>query len=59
MDLCLRANVKHYCMFHHDPSYNDETLYKILLETRRYGEIVSDGRNLKISAAYDDMVVDI
>ncbi|CAD7843460.1 MAG: Metal-dependent hydrolases of the beta-lactamase superfamily I [Olavius algarvensis Delta 4 endosymbiont] len=59
VDLCLRANVKHYCMFHHDPSYNDETLYKILLETRRYGEIVSDGRNLKISAAYDDMVVDI
>ena len=59
VDLCLRANVKHYCMFHHEPAYDDETLYRILLETRRYGEIVSDGRTLKITAAYDDMVINI
>jgi phosphoribosyl 1,2-cyclic phosphodiesterase len=59
VDLCLRANVKHYCMFHHEPSYDDETLYKILLETRRYREIVSDGRAMQISAAYDDLVIDL
>ena len=59
VDLCLRANVGHYCMFHHEPAYDDELLYKVLLETRRYVEIASESRPLKISAAYDDMVIDI
>ena len=26
VDLCLRAQVKHYCMFHHEPSHNDDTI---------------------------------
>ncbi len=59
VDLCLRANVGHYCMFHHEPAYDDDTLHKILQETRRYGEIASEGRSLKISTAYDDMVIEI
>lgn len=59
VDLCLRAHVKHYCMFHHEPAYDDDDLYEILQETRRYGEIVSEGRHLKISTAYDDMSVDL
>ena len=40
VDLCLRAKVKHYCMFHHEPAYDDETLSTILQETKRYAEIV-------------------
>jgi phosphoribosyl 1,2-cyclic phosphodiesterase len=56
-DLCLRAGVKHYCMFHHEPAYDDETLYTILQETRRYAEIVGESKPLKISTAYDDMVI--
>lgn len=59
VDLCLRANVKHYCMFHHEPAYNDETLHAIHQETKRYKEIVSEGHTLKISTAYDDMVIDV
>jgi ribonuclease BN (tRNA processing enzyme) len=59
VDLCLRAKVRHYCMFHHEPTSDDDTLGKILQETRRYGEIVGKGYPLKISAAYDDMIIDV
>jgi len=59
VDLCLRAKVKHYCMFHHEPAYSDETLYRILQETRRYEELVREEYTLKISTAYDDMIIDV
>jgi phosphoribosyl 1,2-cyclic phosphodiesterase len=59
VDLCLRAGAKHYCMFHHDPACGDETIYGVLRETRRYAEIVGDGRALEVSAAYDGLVVDV
>jgi ribonuclease BN (tRNA processing enzyme) len=59
VDLCLQANVKHYCMFHHEPAYNDETLYTILQETKRYEEIVRENHSLEVSTAYDNLVIDI
>ncbi len=59
VDLCLRAGVKHYCMFHHDPTHGDETIHAVLGETRRYAEIVGDGRALQVSAAYDGLVLDV
>jgi phosphoribosyl 1,2-cyclic phosphodiesterase len=59
VDLCVRANVKQYCMFHHEPSMSDETLYDILKETKRYEEIVSTGHPIKVSTAYDDLVIDL
>jgi phosphoribosyl 1,2-cyclic phosphodiesterase len=59
VDLCLRAKVKHYCMFHHEPALNDEMIYTILQETKRYESLVNKGHSLKISTAYDDLVIDI
>jgi phosphoribosyl 1,2-cyclic phosphodiesterase len=59
VDLCLRAKVKHYCMFHHEPAYDDDTLFSILQETRRYEEIVREAESLGVSTAYDGLVVDI
>jgi hypothetical protein len=59
VDLCLRAHVKHYCMFHHEPAHGDETLHTILAETRRYAEIAGDGQALQVSAAYDGLVIDV
>ena len=60
VDLCLRAGVKHYCMFHHEPSYSDETIDSVLHETRRYEEIVREGgRPLQVSTAYDGLVLDV
>jgi phosphoribosyl 1,2-cyclic phosphodiesterase len=60
VELCQRAGVKHYCMFHHEPIYDDATLGKILAETIRYEEIVEEGEaghKLKISTAYDGMEI--
>jgi len=59
VDLCVRARAKHYCMFHHDPAHNDETLHVVLAETRRYAEIVGEGHALEVSAAYDGLVIDV
>ena len=61
VELAQLAGVKHLVMYHHEPVNNDETLEKIVDETRRYDEISrSDQRpKLIISSAYDglEMVV--
>jgi phosphoribosyl 1,2-cyclic phosphodiesterase len=57
VDLCLRAHVKHYCMFHHEPVYDDATLYAVLQDTVRYAEIMREGAPLQVSTAYDGLVI--
>ena len=59
VDLSLRAQVKHYCMFHHEPSDNDDTIHSILGETRRYAEIAGENHSLQVSTAYDGLVIDL
>ena len=57
VDLCHRAGVKHYCMFHHEPVFGDKALADILTETIRYEEIIRDGHELKVSSAYDGLEI--
>jgi phosphoribosyl 1,2-cyclic phosphodiesterase len=57
VDLCLRAGVRHYCMFHHEPRNDDAALDRILAETRRYEEISRDGKRLRITSAYDGLEI--
>jgi phosphoribosyl 1,2-cyclic phosphodiesterase len=59
VDLCVRARAKHYCMFHHDPVHDDETLHAVLGETRRYAEIAGEDFSLRVSSAYDGLVIDV
>ena len=59
VDLCLRAQVRHYCMFHHDPASNDEMIYSVLGETRRYAEIAGENNFLQVSTAFDGLVIDL
>ncbi|MDA0240294.1 MAG: MBL fold metallo-hydrolase [Proteobacteria bacterium] len=59
VDLCHRAGVKHYCMFHHEPIFDDEAIDKILNETIRYEEITRDGAALKVSTAYDGLEIEL
>jgi phosphoribosyl 1,2-cyclic phosphodiesterase len=59
VDLCLRARVKHYCMFHHDPAHNDEMIYSVLGETRRYAAIAGENNSLQVSTAFDGLVIDL
>lgn len=59
VDLCLRAGVRHYCMFHHEPMNDDETLDRILAETRRYEEISRTSTPMRVSSAYDGLEIQI
>jgi ribonuclease BN (tRNA processing enzyme) len=59
VDLCVRARVKHYCMFHHEPAYSDETIHTVLRETKRYEEIVREKEPLQVSTAYDGLVLQV
>ncbi len=59
VDLCHHANVKHLCLFHHEPVCDDAAIDRVLKETRRYEEISRDGTApLHVSAAYDGMEID-
>lgn len=60
VDLCHRAGVRHYCMFHHEPAYDDATIHRVLRETIRYEEISrDDGPPLQVSSAYDGLTIDL
>ena len=59
VDLCRRANVDHYCLFHHEPMYDDEMIEKVLNETIRYEEITREDKALQVSSAYDGMVIEL
>jgi phosphoribosyl 1,2-cyclic phosphodiesterase len=59
VDLCQRAGVKHYCMFHHEPAHDDDTIQTILEETIRYEEIVRDGAPMTVTSAYDGLEIDL
>ena len=59
VDLCHQAGVRHYCMFHHEPIYDDEMVQKILEETIRYEEITREVHALKVSSAYDGLEIQL
>ncbi len=59
VDLCHRAGVAHYCMFHHEPIYDDFALQKILDETIRYEQIMNTGAPLHVSMAYDGLEIEL
>jgi phosphoribosyl 1,2-cyclic phosphodiesterase len=57
VDLCHLANVRHLCLFHHEPICDDAGIEQVLRETRRYEEISRKGAPLQVSAAYDGMEI--
>lgn len=59
VDLSIRANVKHLCMFHSEPTYSDETLHEILEETRQFAKIYAHFQSLNISLAYDGLEIEV
>jgi phosphoribosyl 1,2-cyclic phosphodiesterase len=59
VELAQYAGVKHLVMFHHEPVYSDETIEKVLGETRRYEEISRSGETLRVSTAYDGLEIEV
>jgi len=61
VELGVKANVKHLCLFHNDPTYDDERLEVLLEDTRNYLKIYNDHQYhpLKIDLAYDGLELEV
>ena len=59
VELCQMAGVKHLCMFHHEPLFDDDQLRRVLAETRRLEEITRGETRLEVSSAYDGMEIEL
>jgi phosphoribosyl 1,2-cyclic phosphodiesterase len=57
VELCQMAQVKHLCLFHHEPVFDDAAIQGVLNETRRLEEITRGEHPLRISAAYDGLEI--
>jgi phosphoribosyl 1,2-cyclic phosphodiesterase len=59
VELCQMAGVRHLCLFHHEPAYDDDKLTAIWRETERLEELTRGERPLRISAAYDGLELEV
>ncbi len=59
VELSVKANVKRLCIFHNEPTLDDEKLDQFLDDTRRYLKIYSESSSLQIDLAYDGMQIEI
>jgi phosphoribosyl 1,2-cyclic phosphodiesterase len=59
VELAQLANVKHLCMFHHEPAFNDERIQSVLNETIRFERLTRGERPLIVTAAYDGMEIEV
>jgi phosphoribosyl 1,2-cyclic phosphodiesterase len=59
VELSQMAGVKHLCLFHHEPIHDDAKIESIFKETLRFEEITRTGDQLKISSAYDGLVIEV
>ena len=61
VELGVKASVKHLCLFHTEPTYDDARLEVLLEDTRNYLKIYNDHQYhpLKIDLAYDGLVLDV
>jgi len=59
VELCQQAGARHLCLFHHEPANDDETISRVLADTRRLEEITRIGEPLLVTAAYDGMEIEL
>jgi phosphoribosyl 1,2-cyclic phosphodiesterase len=59
VELCQMAKVRHLCMFHHEPTYDDAKIASVLAETRRLEEITRTDHTVQVSAAWDGMEIEL
>ncbi|MBI3528983.1 MAG: MBL fold metallo-hydrolase [Betaproteobacteria bacterium] len=59
VELAQLANVRHLCMFHHEPAFDDERIQSVLNETIRFEQLTRGDRPLIVSAAFDGMEIEV
>ena len=57
VELAVRAGVKRLCLFHSEPTWEDEALDRFLAETRDYLKIHAPSSPLRIDLAYDGLEI--
>ena len=55
VELAVRSGVKRLCLFHSEPTWEDEALDRFLAETREYLRIHDPASPLRIDLAYDGL----
>ena len=59
VEMAQMANVKHLCLFHHEPAFDDDHIESVLNETIRLEKLTRAAQPLKITAAYDGMEIEL
>jgi phosphoribosyl 1,2-cyclic phosphodiesterase len=59
VELAQMAKVKHLCLFHHEPAFDDTRIHSVFGETIRFEQLTRRHQPLKISSAYDGMEIDV
>ena len=59
VELCQRAKARRLCLFHHEPAFDDATLWKLFEETKRLERITRGGHAVEILTAYDGLELSI
>ncbi len=59
IDLAIRAKIKTFFLFHHDPEHSDLKLYDNLEKTRAYYQMMSELGTMKIELASEGLSYDI
>jgi phosphoribosyl 1,2-cyclic phosphodiesterase len=59
VELAQLANVKHLCMFHHEPAFDDDRIQSVLNETIRFERLTRGDHVLTVSAAFDGMEIEV
>jgi ribonuclease BN (tRNA processing enzyme) len=57
IELSVKSQVKRVCIFHNEPTSNDEELEAYLEESRRYLTLYAQDYPLKVDLAYDGLTI--
>jgi ribonuclease BN (tRNA processing enzyme) len=59
IEMAVRAGVKCLCLFHSEPTWDDQALDRFLAESREYLRIYAPASPLVVDLAYDGLRVDL
>jgi phosphoribosyl 1,2-cyclic phosphodiesterase len=59
VEMAQKAKVKHLCLYHQDPGSSDQDLDRLLEDTRKLAQLLRDSGKMRVSIAYDGMVIKV
>ncbi|RLB02861.1 MAG: MBL fold metallo-hydrolase [Deltaproteobacteria bacterium] len=59
VDFALKSNIERLALYHHEPSYDDCKLDEITQKTKRYFQLIGNGKQLDIVLAQEGLQIEI